>query len=186
MLGRVTMPKWRTGRGAVAALPALLLLAAACAGPTPYAPANGGYGYRDQALAPDRYRIVVAGNRLTPRERVADYLLYRAAELTQAQGGVAFTMLHRDMARRTSYRRVGAPVAPFRYGAAGACPGDCRLVDGLTTTRLEPEDRYRATAEIVIHDRGDVPQRPETYDAATIRANLAERVAPQRPPSNSP
>jgi len=86
-----------------ATLPVVFLLlfglgACAGAGPTPYGPAErpGGQGYSEERLDADRYRITVAGNALTPRERVEDYLLYRAAELTLQEGFDHFRLLERQ------------------------------------------------------------------------------------------
>ena len=65
-------------------LAAAALLIAACATSTPYGPAeNGkGYGFSDQRIESNRYRITFRGNSVTSRETVENALLYRAAELT--------------------------------------------------------------------------------------------------------
>jgi hypothetical protein len=57
-------------RPAIAVL--LVLLAAACGGPTLYRPSDGFEGYSEQALEGDRYRVSFAGNSLTPRDQVQD------------------------------------------------------------------------------------------------------------------
>src|ERR1700679_1252731 len=71
---------------AVAALGGL----AACETATPYQPLNpaaaSSGGYSDTKLEQDRWRVTFAGNSMTSRETVETYLLYRAAELTVAQG----------------------------------------------------------------------------------------------------
>ncbi len=153
-------------------------LLAACTQPTPYAPADGSDGYREQQLAPNRYRVIVSGNRLTPREQVADYLLYRAAELTQAGGGTAFTVITRDIEKRTSYRRIGTrPVYSPCTGCFDAC-WPCGYFDDVT---VHPEVRYRASAEILVHTDSPTRPGPDTYTAAEIRDRLAERVEPLRP-----
>lgn len=78
----------------------LLLLVTACAGtgPTPYQPAErpGGQGYSEERISEDSYRITVAGNSLTSRDRVEDYLLFRAAELTLSEGYDFFLLLERQ------------------------------------------------------------------------------------------
>lgn len=63
----------------------------ACATPTPYQPAVRGQavsgGFSDTRIEANRFQVNFAGNSLTSRETVERYLLYRAAELTVAQGG---------------------------------------------------------------------------------------------------
>lgn len=78
----------------------LLLLLGACAGtgPTPYQPAErpGGHGYSEEKVSEDSYRITVAGNSLTRRDLLEDYLLFRAAELTLLEGYDHFLLLDRQ------------------------------------------------------------------------------------------
>ena len=102
---------------------ALLTLAgaialAACATATPYGPAaeGGGYGFSEQRIEGDRYRITFRGNSLTDRETVENSLLYRAAELTLQQGFDYFVMLENDTESRTQIRRSTAPAFYGRYG----------------------------------------------------------------------
>ena len=80
---------------------ALIVALGACATPTPYQPyraerASGIHGgYSDQRLAPNQFRVKFHGNELTSRERVETYLLYRAAELTVANGFDRFVIVDR-------------------------------------------------------------------------------------------
>ena len=60
------------------------VLLAACATPTPYqaSGSDGGiYGYSEQRIEGDRYRITFSGNSLTDRETVETYLLYRVGKV---------------------------------------------------------------------------------------------------------
>lgn len=156
---------------------------AACAQPTAYAPADGGDGYREQTIAPNRYRVIVSGNRLTPRETVADYLLYRAAEITRAHGATAFTMVTRDVEKRTSYRAIGAQpfCDPVVFGLYRSHFRDCRLTRDGGPVTVQPETRYRATSEILVHLDPPSDSGPDTYNAAAVIDRLAERVEPPRP-----
>src|SRR5207244_551111 len=94
--------------------PALVLLAslaalalAACETATPYQPNVPGQaasgGFSETRLEPGRFRVTFSGNSLTSRETVEGYLLYRAAELTLAQGFDTFTIVdrHTDRDART-------------------------------------------------------------------------------------
>src|SRR3546814_17066735 len=59
---------------------------AACVSVTPYQPASKGYGYSEQRIENNRFRINFAGNSDTPKQTVETYLLFRDAELTLKSG----------------------------------------------------------------------------------------------------
>lgn len=172
----------------VTSLLAALLAAslAGCVGPTPYRPADGGFGYDEQLLERDRARVTFAGNSLTPRATVENYLLYRAAELTLDRGYDHFIIADRDVERRTTYETsvVGYGGWPGYWPGFGPgfWPGHacfhCRrgfATAGVATATSRPRDRYTAYADIVM-GQGDKPAgRPEAYDAR----DLLERLAPQ-------
>ncbi|MCP2871715.1 CC0125/CC1285 family lipoprotein, partial [Salmonella enterica] len=81
-------------------------LLAGCATPTPYQPLGAPTGVRGgfsaQQIERDRFRVTLAGTQVTSRERVENYLLSRAAELTVQQGYDGFTMMARDTDKHTS------------------------------------------------------------------------------------
>ena len=94
-----------------------LAMLSACATATPYQPniaVQPGRpvpgGFSEQRIEPERYRVSFAGNSLTSRETVESYLLYRAAELTQAQGFDWFTIAD----RRSPDRPEGTRLCPDR------------------------------------------------------------------------
>src|SRR5678815_4545876 len=101
---------------AIAAVLAAAVGLSACATATPYQPNVPGAavsgGYSDYRLDMNRFRVTFAGNTLTSRETVERYLLYRAAELTLAQGYDWFALAdrHTDRESRTYYNRD-----PFGY-----------------------------------------------------------------------
>ena len=49
----------------------LLALLAGCGQATPYQPARDGYGYGEQQIEDNRYRVAFAGNELTTAEALA-------------------------------------------------------------------------------------------------------------------
>ncbi|HEU4430488.1 MAG TPA: hypothetical protein VFT98_17130 [Myxococcota bacterium] len=67
----------------------------ACATETRYQPAEGpgDYGYREQRIESDRWRVAFRGNSMTELESVEQALLYRAAELTLEQGFAWFRIV---------------------------------------------------------------------------------------------
>ncbi|MEM8821514.1 MAG: hypothetical protein AAGE90_18660 [Pseudomonadota bacterium] len=69
----------------------LLLALAACApGPTPYVPADpvapAPLSFSEAPIEDRRFRVTFAANAATAPETVEDYLLFRAAEITLAEG----------------------------------------------------------------------------------------------------
>ena len=84
---------------------AVAALLAACVSPTPYQPAQPrGFGYSEERLDQNKFRVTFRGNSLTKRETVVDYLLYRAAELTLQNGFSHFLVVGRDTEAKTRYR----------------------------------------------------------------------------------
>ena len=90
---------------ALALVGASTLMVAGCATETTYRPATGsGFyrtGYSDQQLEPGRFIVSFAGNTVTSRDTVERYLLFRAAELTLANGYDYFVMADRDTQLRS-------------------------------------------------------------------------------------
>ncbi|MEL6766740.1 MAG: hypothetical protein AAFP17_06140 [Pseudomonadota bacterium] len=108
-----------------AALALLLPLLAACAaGPTPYVAAlpeePASLGFREAPLEDRRFRISFAANGATAPEQVEDYLLYRAAEITLAEGADWFRIDARETVPEIRYFAggYGGPVhvAPIFLG----------------------------------------------------------------------
>jgi hypothetical protein len=104
------------------AVPMVLLVAvlAGCATATPYQPLTKGYGYAEQKLETDRYRITFSGNSSTDHQTVQNYLLYRAAELTLERGRDYFVVVgsstHGQAGRSPT---VGVGLGGFRIGGSG-------------------------------------------------------------------
>jgi hypothetical protein len=149
---------------------AVLGMLAGCGQPTPYQPARDGYGYSEQQIEDNRYRVAFAGNELTAPDTVQNYLLYRAAELALDEGYDYFTVVDRTVDRSTTY-----------WGAAdtGLGSGYWRRWDddfiggvGLSTYTAQPIDRYTAYADIVMFE-GEKPQGDvNAYDARDVLRQL--------------
>lgn len=155
------------------ALVALLLLG--CAKPTPYQPASGGFGYADQQIEQNRWRVSFSGNSVTPRDTVQNYLLYRAAQLTRETGNDHFTIVDQSLERSTYYHGTGfGPVGGWRY--------DDDWVGGFGTTTYSayPIDSYTAFADIVVAG-GPKPEDVNAYDAADVLKRLTPTVTLPEP-----
>ena len=187
-----------------AALAASALLVAtlgACATATPYQPNIRGQattgGFSEVRLEADRFRVNFAGNSLTSRETVEGYLLYRAAELTVAQGYDWFTVVDRQTDRNARtyvepdpfYRPWYGPSYNFwrpswRYygGGYGWRSWDPFFGDPFWGDRMDVRtvEKFEASAEILMH-RGAKPQDDtRAFDARAVMDNLGPRVL--RPP----
>lgn len=175
------------------AVSAILLTAlTACTTATPYQPltrsGTRAGGYSDQQVEPNRFRVTFAGNSMTSRETVENYLLYRAAQLTVERGFDWFVMADRDTDKKSS-TYVTQPFGPGPYGFWGPSwryrgrgfgwrgwdpyrgdPFWDRSIDVQTI------DRYEATAEIVT-GRGPKPRdNVRAFDARAVLAGLSARI----------
>ena len=153
-----------------------VLLLAACASPTPYQPALDRYGYAVQTLETDRYRVSFAGNTLTPRETVEDFLLYRAAEVTLDSGGDYFVLVGQDIERFTTFRTTSSGFGGFSrfYGSPFSYRGFAG--PGFATATSRPRDRFTAYAQIVVHP-GDKPDDdPDAFDARDVLERLGPSI----------
>jgi hypothetical protein len=171
------MPIFRSGlrdRRALAGV-LLLLLLAGCAVPTPYQPSTGGYGYTEQQLESNRYRVAFSGNSVTPRDTVQNYLLYRAAELTLDRGDNYFTVVNQNVERSTVYYGTG-------YGSFGL--GRFNNFDnpafgagfGTNSYSAYPIDSYTAFADILLA-KGEKPAGDvNAYDARDVIRQLGPKI----------
>ncbi|MEL7491513.1 MAG: hypothetical protein AAGJ73_12410 [Pseudomonadota bacterium] len=166
-----------------------LIALAACATATPYAPASkaGGYGFSEQRIEDDRFRITFRGNSSTSREAVENFLLFRAAELTVENGFDHFIVVEGDTEVRTSYSTSGAGFGAYGgpaffgrygYGIPGryyAFPyyaygfGWGAPYNDFYTREI---NRYSAIAFVTMH-RGEKPaDNPQAFDARDVITNL--------------
>ena len=164
------------------AMAALLMGAlVACVAPTPYqaAPPRG-FGYSEDRLDQNRYRITFRGNAQTSRETVEDYLLYRAAELTLENRFDHFIMVGRDTEAKTSYRYW-----VDMYGGSGYFyhgfprwdyPGWYHDPWGFPSYDIEPITTYVASAEILMLKGQRADGDVRAFDAREVLAQVGPRV----------
>ena len=177
-------PFYRRARIALAPVAAALIVAGCATGPTPYQPlgARGATGgFTEQRLEANRYRVAFVGNQFTSRARVENYLLFRAAELTLANGFDSFTIVRRDTEREVE-TRVSPGIGAYPYWRPywsywgrpfGRRYWDPWYGDPFWADRVDVRtvDRYEATAEIVMF-RGSRPNDAMSFDARQVIANL--------------
>ncbi|NBB15669.1 hypothetical protein GVN21_09915 [Caulobacter sp. SLTY] len=182
-----------------AAIAAVLGLAgagiSACATATPYQPNVRGQsvsgGYTDQRITADRYRVSFNGNSLTSRDTVERYLLFRAAELTLAEGYDGFVLADRETNRDSRTYYDPPPGGRFGYGYGYWRPSwryfgpryGWRAWDPFYSNRFWADDmdmrtvtKFEANAEIVMY-RGRSPSPADrSFDAREVVANLGPGI----------
>lgn len=156
------------------------LLLAACQTPTPYQPADGGFGYAVQQLEDNRYRVTFAGNASTPRESVQNYLLMRAAEVTLESGHDYFRVVDQDLERRTRYHGTAYPSAGFRHPHWVLDRRHDLFFPhhhfGHSTLSAYPVDQYKAFADILVFEGEKPPDDVDAYDARDVVERLQSTV----------
>jgi hypothetical protein len=184
-----------------AAAMALVLAGCATSGSTPYQPASSANavqgGYSEVRLTEDRYSVTFAGNRLTSREQVEAFLLYRAAELTVQQGSDWFVILDKETERQVEREVRRDPLynpwfhqdyfywRPYwrYYGPrAGWRTWNPYFGDPFWANRVDVQtvERYEATAEIRC-GKGAMPVEGRAFNAREVIARLGPKVQPPNP-----
>jgi hypothetical protein len=179
---KANMKSWH-GAAVVAAA---ALAVSACATATAYGPAEPGnrYGYSEQRLEADRFRVTFAGNSVTSREQVEMSLLLRSAELTVQSGYDWFATVERATDRDSRFYTTRDPFYADRYGPYWSpywrfqrrglwSPFDRYWMSDYDVRQV---DRYEASAEIIM-GRGPKPAGdPNAFDAREVIANIGPRV----------
>lgn len=148
----------------------------ACTSVTPYQPAGDGYGFTDQMIESNRYRVAFKGNTATPRVTVENHLLYRMAEITLDNGFDYFRVLEHDTECHTNYLSSGsAPCATYRphksrfpYATYGY---DCDRNAHMFETR-----EYESVAYITLHKGQKPNDDANAFDASAVKRNLANEI----------
>jgi hypothetical protein len=153
-----------------------LLLAACTSSPTPYQAAQNGFGYSEQQVEENRYRVSFAGNSATSRQTVEDYVLYRAAELTVQTGHDWFEVVDRNTVQ--DYSGYGGSPA-FGLGVGGGSNFGVGL--SMPMGGGGGSGRYTADMDIVLRD-GEKPQEnPNAYDAFSVISRLQSKILTSGP-----
>ncbi|HST91195.1 MAG TPA: hypothetical protein VLJ13_03275 [Brevundimonas sp.] len=170
------------------------LALSACATATPYAPAGYGsrYGYAEQRIDADRFRVSFSGNSVTSRDQVEMALLLRAAEVTAENGYDWFATVNRATDRDVRLQATPDPFYRDRYSPFGYSryspfwgPSWRYYRRGYWSPWADPFgpeldireiDRYEATAEIVMGRGAKPSDDPNAFDAREVMQNLGPRV----------
>jgi hypothetical protein len=179
-------------------LVAAMITLAGCSAKTAYAPQSSevtqsANGYTSQQIMPDRYLVSFSGNQFTSRERVENYLLYRAAELTQQQGYEKFRMLRENTNRSvdtdidtipTAGVTVAYPAFSPYYNFYGPTFGSY-LYDPYIGTPFDEErvvaeeiERYDASAIIEMFSGMSAKAGEQTFNASQVMSRIGPVQTP--------
>lgn len=150
-----------------------------CATVTPYRAAqhSDDYGYQEQKIEQDRYRVSFAGNSSTSRQTVENYLLFRAAELTLEQGKDYFVIVNSDTEKNTEQHAttVGAPSFTYGYGHPYGHGYRHGLGVGFTIFQTSFSD-YEAFGVVVLRSGKKPADNLDAYNASEVVENLGLSV----------
>ncbi len=146
-----------------------VLSACAAVGPVAYGPADEkGFGFDEQRIEDDRYRITYQGSGGMAPELVEDYALRRAAELTVQSGFDWFRVTGRDLVgEERGGVSIGTGVGTSSYGRRSSVG----VGVGADLGRVGSRDFFTARMEILMGS-GEAPDDGEVYDAQSVLNNL--------------
>jgi hypothetical protein len=169
-----------------ACLGAALLLGGCATGPAPYQAKTSDVssGYTDQQLAQNRYRVTYTGTASTPRATVENYLLFRAAQVTQAAGYTAFAFDDRDTKAHTTYFTDDNGFFGFPRRRFGWYWSNWPMDEQIES---HPVTRYDAYAEIIMLTADQAKADPRSLNAQDVLNRLGLQVLPPPPaPESAP
>lgn len=140
----------------------------ACATTTPYQPLQKGEGYAEQKIESNRYRITFDGNFRTRKQTVENFMLYRAAEITLANGGSYFVVTDQNTEADTRYTQTFSGVGSDVFATRGLL--------GVGISSSIPTTEYQAQADILIYKGKKPENNPRAYDAREIQLNLGPLI----------
>jgi hypothetical protein len=148
----------------------LTTIVIACATATPYQPEAKGYGYSERKVEPNRYTVTFTGNSQTPRKTVEDYLLYRAAEVTLANGYDYFVLAEQNTEADTRYSHF-VDYTGFGFYRWGPSFGTGVGVGTTTSTTT-----YEGKADIVMYKGNKAPENVKAFDARHVKQSIEPRL----------
>ncbi len=127
-------------------------------------------GFQDTQLAPDVYRVSFSGNGFTSADRVQDFALLRAAELTLANNGRYFAVISTVDQSRTQTHFT--PGSAYTTGTVSSF-GNSASYSGTTTyTAPQVHTYYNPGVGMMIRTFESKPNDVMTFDAAFLAASI--------------
>lgn len=147
---------------------------AACTTTTPYQPSlKNRPGFTDQRLENTKFRITFEGNSSTNLAVIENYVLYRAAEVTLANGHDYFAIVDQSRESESRFNTTGTTFGGAGFGRSGFFYGG-GFGGGFGTTQSTTRERRAYTVGVVIEVfKGDKPSgNASAYDARQVIDNL--------------
>ncbi|MBY0448960.1 MAG: hypothetical protein K2P95_09740 [Hyphomonadaceae bacterium] len=146
-------------------------MAGACTTTTPYqAAGKTGLGYTDQRLEAGKYRVTFQGNSITDRALAENAVLYRAAELTLANGDDHFILVTSTVDTRSTFNTtgfVGGGFGPgFFYG--GGFGGGFGGLGGFNNSTTQERLKYTVGAVVTTHKGPKPADNAMAFDARSV------------------
>ena len=144
---------------------ALALGLAACAEPaSSYRPLAGDFGYAEHRVDQNTWRVGFAGNGGTPRESVEIYALYRAAEVTIAEGRERFAVLESEV--ETTQTSWDLELLPFTLQHESSY--GFQKATGIPVPSLRPPTTRTIAWATIRTLPGEVPEDAPVHDARQV------------------
>lgn len=156
---------------------------AGCGKPTSYHPSDADTGYVDRSLGEGRWEVSFTANALTRQQRLKQYLLYRAAEISLDSGNDSFVVLdeHPGRGRLSGIKVEGEGTQrPYEFEHNHLWFDSRSFVEGYTTTVYEPMSRYTGTIVFRVFKGENPPQEGAVFDAREIIRTLGPQVFRKR------
>ena len=157
----------------------LLLVLILCSCGTPYRPMNGGTGFADSQIAPDQFTVSFQGNGHDTAEKVADYTLLRAAQLTLSHGFSYFAVMdvtNTSSAREYTQRQQFHTDYPPSMGLPPPSIGGYDPYRfGYIVQYEQPSIYFRPGTRFVIQCFKTRLDKPFTYEAAALEESLKRK-----------
>ena len=163
-----------------------LALSLLCSCSTPYRPMKNGAGYSDQQAATNEFRVAFQGDGNTSLEKVYDFAMLRAAEVTRQHGFSHFAVIGADNTSSVQKYKIPEhfqpdlstdpryPITPTLYTSPGQYPNAVLSQDPRGTVRVPEQTRLYCEpgTSLLIRCFAGKPAKPFTYDAAELEQAL--------------
>jgi hypothetical protein len=123
-------------------------------------------GFKETRLGPDVFRVTFSGNGYTPADRVQDFAMLRAAELTLANGAPFFVVM--STADRSRTETHVTPGTSHTTGTIADHGSKDKYSETTTYTPPRTETFNMPGVEMVIRTLQSKPDRELAFDAKFI------------------
>jgi hypothetical protein len=157
----------------------LFLVLILCSCGTPYRSMKNGTGFADSQIAPDQFSISFHGNGQDTAEKVADFALLRAAQLSLSHSFSYFAVMdvtNTSSAREYTQRQQFHTDYPPSMGLPPPSVGGYDPYRfGYIVEYQQPSIYFRPGTRFVIQCFKTRPEKPFSYEAAALEKSLKRK-----------